>query len=409
MATTRTPETGSDSGAGGLAARISLGKVFKPKPVEFIIIASTAVFLTGFGLVMVLSATSAAGGDSPYDTFSKQLLFAVVGIPLMFVMSRFPIAFWKRIAWLVLILAVGLQLLVFSPLGQGEQDGNSNWIEIGGFQAQPSEFLKLSLAVWIGFILAKKENLLKNWTHLAIPLVPVVILVIGTVLAGSDMGTSMILAGIVFAALFFAGVKLRYLLLPALAAIAAAVALVLSRPDRLLRFTSFLDETCDVENRYCYQPLHAMYALAGGGVFGRGLGNSVEKYGWLPAQGNDFIFAIVGEELGLIGAIVVLILFGMLAYAGISVARRTDDLFVRIVSGAITVWIVGQALVNIAVVLRLAPPLGVPLPFLSQGGTALISVLMACGVLLSCAASLPVKGERAPAGVRHRNPVQQID
>lgn len=409
MATTRIPQTGPESAGGGLSARISLGKVFRPKPVEFIIIASTAVFLTGFGLVMVLSATSAAGdGGSPYDTFFKQLVFAVVGIPLMLVLSRFSISFWKRVAWPVLILTVGAQLLVFSPLGQGEVDGNSNWIEIGGFQAQPSEFLKLSLALWIGFILARKENLLKNWLHLAIPLVPVVLLVIGTVLAGSDMGTSMVLAGIVFAALFFAGVKLRFLLLPALLGIAAAVALVLSRPDRLARFTGFLNESCSVNDQYCYQPLHAMYALAGGGVFGRGLGNSVEKYGWLPAQGNDFIFAIIGEELGLIGALVVLVLFGLLAWAGISVARATNDLFVRIVSGAITVWIVGQALVNIAVVLRLAPPLGVPLPFLSQGGTALISVLIACGVLLSCAASLPPKGERTVSAQR-RNPVQQLD
>jgi cell division protein FtsW len=165
------------------------------------------------------------------------------------------------------------------------------------------------------------------------------------------------------------------------------------------RILSFMDPDCDYFNE-CYQPLHGVYGLAGGGVFGLGLGNSREKYDWLPAAANDYIFAIVGEELGLIGCIVVLFLFTLFAVGAFHVIRKTDDPFVRIVSGAITVWIVGQALINIGVVLRVFPVLGVPLPFMSQGGTALLSVLLACGVLLSFARSLPVRTPVAPGRAR---------
>lgn len=393
MATTRVPQATKSSS--GLAARISLGKVFQPVSTEFVIIAATSVFLTGFGLIMVLSATSAAGdGVSPFDTFIKQAIFAIVGVPLMFVLSRFTPRFFKAIAWPLLILAVGAQMLVFSPLGF-EDSGNRNWISIGGFQAQPSEFLKVSLAIWLGFMIAKKQVLLGQFWHLVLPIVPVSLLVLGTVLAGEDMGTALILGGLLFAALYMGGVKLRFLIPAALAAGVAIVALVTSSENRMLRFTSFLSD-CTIDNQWCYQPLHGMWALANGGFFGVGLGNSVEKYGWLPAQGNDFIFAIIGEELGLIGCVFVLILLGLFAYAGINVARRTDDIFVRVVAGSITVWLVGQALVNIAVVLRLAPALGVPLPFLSQGGTALFSTLLACGVLLAMARTLPPKRPVTP-------------
>jgi cell division protein FtsW len=162
------------------------------------------------------------------------------------------------------------------------------------------------------------------------------------------------------------------------------------------RYMSFLSNDC-LADYYgdCYQPLHGIWGLAGGGVFGVGLGNSKEKYSWLPAAANDYIFAIVGEELGLIGCIVVLMLFAIFAVGAFHIVRKTDDPFVRIAAGAITVWIIGQALLNIGVVLRLLPVFGVPLPFLSQGGTSLMSVLIACGVLLSFARTIPHKARSA--------------
>lgn len=375
----------------GLAARVSLGRAFRPVPSEFLLIASAALLLTGFGLVMVLSATSALdNGQTPFDHVLKQGIFAVIGIPLMFVLSRMPMQFWKRVAWPVLIFATAFQMLVYVPgLGIASY-GNRNWVNIAGFQFQPAEFLKLALALWMGAVLYRKRHLLTSWKHVLIPVVPVTVLVIGTVLGGKDLGTVMILVLVVLGALFFAGIKLRMFVVPAVLAVAVVLVSAIGSENRMARITSLFnpdDASCYYTS--CYQSLHGIWGLASGGLFGLGLGNSKEKYDWLPAAANDYIFAIIGEELGLIGCIVVLVLFAIFAVGAFHIIRRTDDNFVRMVAGAITLWIVGQALVNIGVVLRIFPVLGVPLPFMSQGGTSLLSVLIACGVLLSCARTLP--------------------
>ena len=401
--TRQTPTPPETPARRGLAARVSLGRVFAPVPSEFLLIASTALLLTVFGLVMVLSATSAtatAAGEAPWEMVIKQVMFAVIGIPLMFVASRLPVAFWKKIAWPALIFGIAFQLLVFIP-GLGiDMDGNRNWINVGGVQAQPSEFLKLALAIWVAFVLFRKRTLLADWRHVYIPLVPVAGLALATVIAGSDLGTAMILALIVLGGLFFSGVKLRVFILPMLAAAGFVAFYFLTSADRMRRFLSFLNPNClaDYYND-CYQPLHGIWGLASGGIFGLGLGNSREKYDWLPAAANDYIFAIVGEELGLIGCAVVLALFALFAVGAFHVIRKTDDPFVRIAAGGMTVWIVGQALINIGVVLRVLPVLGVPLPFMSQGGTSLLSVLLASGVLLSFARSLPASIARREAAI----------
>ena len=197
--------------------------------------------------------------------------------------------------------------------------------------------------------------------------------------------------------------KLRVFVIPLLLAIVAVAALAVTSPNRMERILSVFNTDCTADYlSTCYQPLHGIWGLAGGGIFGLGLGNSKEKYEWLPAASSDYIFAIVGEELGLIGAIVVLGLFAIYAIGAFHIIRKTDDTFVRIVAGAITVWIVGQALINIGVVLRLFPPLGVPLPFMSQGGTSLVSVLVATGVLLAFARTIPVTARPAPRSAARR-------
>jgi len=406
--TDRPPLRTPDDDARGFSARVSLGRVFAPVPNEFLLIASTALILTIFGLVMVLSATMAASvsrGDSPFDVVLKQSVFAVVGVPLMFVLSRFSVGFWKRVAWPALIIALALQLLVFVPGIGVSNDGNRNWISVAGAQMQPSEFLKVTLALWLGYVLYRKQTLLGLWRHVFIPVVPVGALVIGLVAVGSgDLGTGLVLMAILLGCLFFSGVRLRIFVLPLLAVAVAATAFAVASPNRMRRIMSFLN--VDSVDCYlaaegdCWQALHGVWGLAGGGIFGLGLGNSREKYDWLPAAEHDYIFAIVGEELGLIGCIVVLGLFTLFAVGAFHVIRKTDDPFIRIAAGGITVWIVGQALVNIGVVLRVFPVLGVPLPFLSQGGTSLLSVLMACGVLLSFARTLPeTAARRASAAI----------
>jgi len=388
----------------GLAARVSLGRAFRPVSTEFLLITSAALLLTGFGLVMVLSATSALdGGQNPFEHVLKQGVFAVVGIPLMFVLSRAPMVFWKRIAWPALIFATLFQLLVYVPGLGVESYGNRNWVNIGGFQFQPAEFLKLTLALWMAAVLFRKRRLLTSWKHVFIPVVPVSILVIGAVLGGRDLGTVMILVLVVLGALFFAGIRLRMFIVPAVLAVAVVLVSAIGSENRMARITSLFnpdDASCYYTS--CYQSLHGVWGLASGGLLGLGLGNSKEKYDWLPAAANDYIFAIIGEELGLIGCLVVLLLFALFAVGAFHIIRRTDDTFVRIVSGAITLWIVGQALVNIGVVLRIFPVLGVPLPFMSQGGTSLLSVLIACGVLLSCARTLPDRRIVEPAAPARR-------
>ncbi|WCM54926.1 putative lipid II flippase FtsW [Microbacterium sp. EF45047] len=380
----------------GLAARVSLGRLFTPVSTEFVLIASTALMLTVFGLVMVLSATS-ANATAPFEGALKQGMFALLGIPLMFLVSRIPIAVLKRLAWPALIGAVMLQLLVFVP-GLGiESGGNRNWIGLFGFTLQPSEFLKLALALWAAFVLLRKQTRLGIWHHVFIPVVPVSLLAIGTVIAGKDLGTAMVLILVVLGCLFFAGVKLRLFIIPVLLGIAAVAFLAVASPDRMRRILA----ACDDMSLYatdCYQPIHGIWGMANGGVFGVGLGNSQEKYGWLPAAANDYIFAIIGEELGLIGCVLVLALFGCFAVGAFHIIRKTDDPFVRVATGGIVVWVIGQALINIGVVLRVFPVLGVPLPFMSQGGTALLAVLIACGVLLAFARTIPAGGRGRVAG-----------
>jgi len=370
----------------GLAARVHLGRRFTPISTEFLLIASTTLLLTIFGLVMVLSATSATE-INPMDTVLKQGVFALLGVPLMFLISRFPISFFKKLAWPALIAAILLQLLVFTPLGVAD-GGNRNWILVAGFTMQPSEFLKLALALWVAFVLLRKQARLGIWHHVFIPVVPVAVLAIGTVVAGEDLGTAMVLVLIVLGCLFFSGVKLRLFILPLIIGTVAVLGYALSSENRMRRITAVCTDMTLYETT-CYQSIHGMWGMANGGIFGLGLGNSTEKYGWLPAAANDFIFAIVGEELGLIGCIVVLALFTFYAVGAFHVMRKTDDTFIRVAAGGITVWILGQALINIGVAIGIFPVLGVPLPFMSQGGTALLSTLLASGVLLAFARTIP--------------------
>lgn len=395
--TARPPRADTAASAGrGLAARVSLGRLFTPPSTEFVMIASTAILLTLFGLVMVLSATS-ADPEVPYGDALKQGVFALIGIPLMLLVSRLPVSFLGKIAWPALIAATALQLLIFVPGLRVSSDGNTNWIRIAGFQLQPSEFLKLALALWIAFVLLRKQARLGIWHHVFIPVVPVSILVIGTVIGGHDLGTAMVLVLVVLGCLFFSGVKLRLFLLPVIAGIVGVLVYALSSENRMKRILAALNPgSCDITDE-CYQAAHGVWGMANGGVFGVGLGNSQEKYGWLPAAANDYIFAIVGEELGLIGGLLVLALFAFFAVGAFHIIRKTDDPFIRVATGGIVVWVIGQALINIGVVLRVFPVMGVPLPFMSQGGTALLSVLLACGVLLAFARTMPASAQPSTA------------
>ena len=394
----RTEKPGADNdsphGRGSTLTRINLGRVFRAESTNYLLLLGTTLFLVVFGLVMVLSSSSVDSYLEDAGFFGglfRQGIFAVLGIPLMLVISRLPVTFWKRVAWPALAVACFFQcLVIFTPLGVTVA-GNTNWLSIAGVQFQPSEAIKVALVIWLGVILAQKQDKLDDWRHVYIPVFGVGGGAVMLVMIGGDLGTVIIMAGILFGALFFAGLRLRMLALPLIVGGVAGILLAISSENRMTRILSFAAEGCDelkgTISAACWQPLHGTWALANGGVFGVGLGNSKAKWSWLPAADNDYIFAIIGEELGLIGCIVVLLMFVLLAFAFIRIMRGTANMQIKVTTAAVMVWIIGQALVNVGVVLGVLPVLGVPLPLISAGGTALLTTLAAIGVVLSFARS----------------------
>ncbi|WP_330998313.1 putative lipid II flippase FtsW [Georgenia wutianyii] len=372
-----------------------------PAVLSYYLVGGAVLLLLAIGVVMVLSAssiTSIRETGSPWGHFLNQATFALIGLPLMVVASRIPVAWYRKLAWPALGVGLLLQALIFTPLARGAK-GNTNWILIPGTgqTVQPSEFLKLALAVWLGLVLARKAHLLHRWQHVLVPGLVVAAVAIGLVLVGRDLGTALVVAAVVAGAMFVAGVPMRWFGIAAVAGAAVVSFLVIASPNRIQRVMAVFGGDCD-ESGACYQTLHGLYGLGTGGISGVGLGASREKWAYLPEAHNDFIFAIIGEELGLLGTLLVLGLFTVLALGLLRIVRRHPDPFVKITTGAIAAWILGQALINIGVVIGLLPVIGVPLPLVSAGGSALIATLLAMGVVLAFARDEP----GAAAGLRAR-------
>lgn len=404
--TTRAARPAKADAQGVSAARIRLGRVFRVESKDYFLLLGTTLFLVVFGLVMVLSSSSVESNLEDGGFFvqaTRQGLYALFGVPIMLISSRMPERVWMRIAWPLLLVACILQLLVVAtPLGI-TVGGNTNWLELGPIPPfQPSELIKVALVIWLGLIVTKKQAHLDDFGHGILPILLVGGVAIGLVLVGGDLGTVMVMGGMLLGALFLIGVRFRLLLPPVLLGAAIFVIVAVSSDSRMRRITSFLQENCtQFDTEDCWQIQHGRFALANGGIFGVGLGNSTAKWSWLPAADNDFIFAIIGEELGLIGAIVVIGLFVVLAIAFARVLRAARTPFAKAVTAVVLVWVVGQACVNIGVVLGVFPVLGVPLPLVSAGGTALLTTLFAIGVVLSVARD-PEASVRAAARAEAR-------
>ncbi|MEU9983058.1 putative lipid II flippase FtsW [Streptomyces sp. NPDC050856] len=360
----------------------------------YYVILGASLLITVLGLVMVYSASMIKALELSLPAsyfFRKQFLAAVIGTGLLLFASRVPARLHRALAYPLLVGTVFLMVLVQIPGIGHSVNGNQNWIYLGGpFQLQPSEFGKLALILWGADLLARKQDrrLLTQWKHLLVPLVPVAFLLLGLIMLGGDMGTAIILTAILFGLLWLAGAPTR--LFVGVLAVAAAIGVLLIRtsPNRMARLAC-IGATEPGPGDRCWQAVHGIYALASGGWFGSGLGASVEKWGQLPEPHTDFIFAITGEELGLAGTLSVLALFAALGYAGIRVAGRTEDPFVRYAAGGVTTWITAQAVVNIGAVLGLLPIAGVPLPLFSYGGSALLPTMFAIGLLIAFAREEP--------------------
>jgi len=372
----------------------------------YYVIVGASLLITVLGLVMVYSASQIQAlryGLPSTFYFRKQLLAVAIGGVLLWFAARAPVRLHRVLAYPLLLGAVFLMCLVQVP-GIGQTvNGNTNWLSIGGpFQLQPSEFGKLALVLWGADLLARKNerHLLVQWKHLLVPLVPVTVLLLGLIMLGGDMGTTMILTAVLFGMLWLAGAPTRLFAGVLAGAASLATLAIATSPNRMGRLHC-IAATSPGSNDQCWQAVHGIYALASGGWFGTGLGASVEKWGELPEPHTDFIFAVTGEELGLAGTLSVLALFAALGYAGIRVAGRTEDPFVRFAAGGVTTWITVQAVINIGAVLGLLPIAGVPLPLFSYGGSALLPTMFAIGLLISFARSEPAA--RAALAVRGRN------
>jgi cell division protein FtsW len=381
----RRPMAGISTRARGLT-----GFLDRPLTSYYLILGITMLLLA-LGLIMVLSTSSAAqldSGQPPYAIFQKQLLGVVIGLPLMWLAAKSSPALFRAAAYPLLaasVLGLILVLVAGTPVA-----GVERWIQVGGIQLQPSEFAKLAFVLWGADLLARKEKLgqLTDWRQLLIPLLPGAVVLAMLVMLGDDLGTTFLLLVIFLALLWVIGTPGR-LVFGMLALLAfAMLILIIVAPYRLQRITGFLNPQTQLAGSG-YQLNQGKYAIGSGGFFGVGLGASRQKWGWVPNPSTDFIFAILGEELGLVGTLCVAFLYGGLAYAGLRIARRVTDTFMRLAAAAVTAWIVMQALVNIGAVLGLLPITGVPLPLVSAGLSSLLVTMVALGLLMALAKREP--------------------
>ena len=360
-----------------------------PLSTYYLIMGSTLLLL-GLGLVMVLSASSVESvriSGSAYTLAQRQTLFAVGGVIALIFAARSSIQFWRKTAWI--FLAGAFVLLVLVLIIGDEVAGQRNWIEIfGPFKLQPSEFAKLALVIWGAEVLTRKDRHIPTWRNIMVPILPVAGLMMILVLLEGDFVNTLMLGAILCGILFAAGIPMRLFVLFGGFALFFVWMLTLAAPYRMERITNWLNPESD-RLGFGWQVAQGQYALGTGGIWGVGLGGSREKWGSLPEAHTDFIFPVIGEELGLVGTSAVLLLVGILAYSIFRLSKNSQEPFVRLAAAGVGSWIVVQAVINIGAVLGLLPVTGVPLPLVSYGGSSLIPTLIAIGMLLACARNEP--------------------
>ncbi len=369
----------------------TINRGFLQRPLApYYVLLGAVVILTAFGVIMVLSASGVQAYEQSGTAFSivgKQLLWVAIGVPLAWLASRLSTARWKMLAWPLFALAIFGQTLLFVH-GVGRMvNGNLNWIAIGPVTGQPSEFAKFALIIWGASIISMKEKILHQPKHMVLPLIPGFGIILVLVLAGKDLGTAVIMLTILASMLFVAGASWRLLSSVGLISLLGVAILVVTKGNRVRRFVAALNPFSPQNYLGAgWQPAHGVMAMATGGLFGVGLGASRQKWSNLgPEAHTDFIFAVIGEELGLIGTLLVIALFLGIMWAGTMIALKASDPFVRVSAVGITVWFTFQSVVNIGSVIGLVPVAGVPLPLISYGGSSMVATLVAMGFLLGVA------------------------
>jgi len=362
------------------------------------VLLGSVIGLCMLGLPIVLSASapgSVLAGGSPWSYFLRQTIYMAIGVTGAFLASRIPIARIRQLRFLLPTFALGLLVIVFLPGIGHYAGGSSRWIGLGPIQVQPSEIMKLAMVVFAADLLARRATRDDQWHAVVRPLLIVLTVAAVLIVKQPDLGTAIVLGCITFSLMFAAGIRLRLVGSSAAAAAAAGALLALSASYRRDRLLSFLHPFAHASTSG-YQVVQSLATLGLGGLTGSGVGGSATPWGFLPNAHTDFVFAVIAGNLGLLGALAVLAGFAAFAWAGLRIAAREADPFARYVAVGVTCWILAQAVINIGGVVDALPVTGIPLPFISYGGSALGIVLVGTGVLFGIARRQTVALARRP-------------
>ena len=363
----------------------------------------TTLGLAIFGCIMVLSASSVtmiSQGQSPFSQVSSQIMFLVLGVIAMAGITRIPVGVYHKKFVVYAMLATALVMQLAVVVVGVEVNGNRNWLKLGPVQIQPSEFSKLAIIMWLAWVYSRHGDISRSIWRTLFPSIYGVGALVLLIMLGGDMGTAMVYGFIFVGMMWLAGASRSSLLKIGGAFAALALVGVLSSANRVARIFGIWG-SCT--NANCDQANSGEVALATGGFLGVGLGQSRQKYNYLAEAHNDYIFAIIGEELGLLGTLAVLLLYVGLVYCAVRIMLRTTDPLVRLATGGIMIWLTSQAIINMGMVSRLLPVIGVPLPFVSYGGSSLLSSLFAAGLLLAFARQTPLRGAAAPSNIENQS------
>lgn len=356
----------------------------RPKSPDFIIFFAV-IALLAIGVVMVYSSSAVSAYVNFQDSYyflKRQIIWVTLGLLAMILTMNIDYHAWRKLAKPVMLVTIVLLILVLIP-GMGRVvNGARRWLGFGSLYMQPSEIAKLSMVLFCASSLALRQDRITSFVKGVLPQLLVLLVVFGLILKEPDLGTALAIGGTVFVLLFTAGAKISHLVSLGVAGVSGIIAAIIVEPYRMKRLLAFSDPWADPLDTG-YHIIQSLYAIGSGGLFGVGLGRSREKFLYLPEPHTDFIFAILGEELGFIGTITVIILFFLFAWRGLKVAISAPDIFGSLMAAGLTTMIIIQALMNIAVVTASMPVTGIPLPFLSFGGSALIFTLSGVGILLN--------------------------
>ena len=362
----------------------------RPELPYFLIIWST-IFLCALGLTMVLSSstvTSLQESGNSYSIFIRQFLFLILGAATAYWAFKVQGAIWLRLAKVSLTISIFILLLPFVPNLGKNINGNRNWIEIAGFTLQPSEFAKFGLILWCAFQL-RRIDLVAGKNPIGL-ILPGLVVIEGLIILEKDLGTALLVLIIFGGILFVSGAPIKHFIAVVILASVISAVLIFSNSYRMSRFAALFDPFDERYYKFSgWQPAHSIMGLASGGLWGSGLGASKQKWANLAEAHTDFIFSVIGEELGLLGTLLVLALYAALIYSMLRIAIKTKDDFSRYVTAGIACWFIAQVTVNIGSVTSIIPVIGVTLPFISYGGSSLLANLLAVGYVLGVARRTP--------------------